>query len=106
MANGVKSAFVIILDATFGEVIIPLKEESCDNINKESFFEFLARNPARTNNVCWDCKLEHDAITLINWINHLVRKAPLYLRMSKEVMKQICVLSYLKCSFGCFSLFD
>ena len=35
------------------------------NINNESFFEFLSRNPARTNNVCWDCKLEHDAITLI-----------------------------------------
>ncbi len=41
-----------------------------------------------------------------NWINQISRKAPLYLRMSKEVMKQICVLSYLKCSFGCFSLFD
>jgi hypothetical protein len=65
MANGEKVAFVIILDASYGRVIIPLKEESGNNINNESFFEFLIRNPARTNNVCWDCKLEHDAITLI-----------------------------------------
>jgi hypothetical protein len=65
MANGEKVAFVIILDASYGRVIIPLMEGSRENINNESFFEFLSRNPARTNNVCWDCKLEHDAITII-----------------------------------------